>query len=129
MFISFINQEIGSDFRALYIEAESFFKRAEKKNCTIVLSQLFFDEIEKRCFLDKEKIIEKLKEFGLKIEISELKNEISIRKFLVKGIHSSDAVHSAIAIKEKCDCLVTFNIKDFEKILDKITVLLPSDFY
>ena len=89
VFISFINQEIGSDLRPLFIEAEEFFKTAERKNCTIVLSQLFFDEVKNHCFLDDEKIIERLKELGLKTEISELKNKISIRAFACAIVNSS----------------------------------------
>lgn len=129
VFISFINQEIGSDFRTLYIEAEDFFKRVKKKGCMLILSYLFFDEVKRKCFSDKYQVLKHFKEIEIKTEVIEEEKEIFIGKFVSRGLHYTDAVHVAVALKERCDFIVTFNIKDFQKVSDEIKVVQPSEFY
>ncbi|MBU2099816.1 type II toxin-antitoxin system VapC family toxin [Candidatus Micrarchaeota archaeon] len=129
VFISFANQEIGSNLRPLFIEAEQFFTLVKKKECILILSYLFFDEVKRKCFSDKEQVLGHFKEIEIKTEVIEPEKEIFIGNFVSKGLHYTDAVHAAIALKEKCDCIITFNIKDFEKVSDKIKVFQPSEFY
>jgi predicted nucleic acid-binding protein len=126
VFISFFNEEIGRHLRPLFVEAEEFFKKAKDKNQVIVLSELFFEEVEKLCFLDKNGVLEFLSKTGVKIELAQASGNISFSEFRNK-LHYSDALHAAIAVKSKCDCIVTFNAKDFEGVKSIIAVFEPSE--
>ena len=127
VFISAFKQERGRGVRPLFLEAEEFFERAKTKNATLVLSELFFEEVERHCFISKEETIARLKKTGLKIELAFIQGNIGL-KFFLKKTHWSDAVHAAVAVKCKCDAIVTFNIKDFEKIADLVRAIEPREF-
>ncbi|MCR4336022.1 MAG: PIN domain-containing protein [archaeon] len=128
VFISLDNNEIGRKLRGLFIEAESFFEQVKKKNSVLVLSKLFFSEVQKKCHSNKEEVLHHFKNSGIKTEVIEKIEELNLKQFENKGIHYPDSVHAAIAIKYNCDCIVTFNIKDFENIKDLIEVLEPLEF-
>ncbi|HLD59105.1 MAG TPA: PIN domain-containing protein [archaeon] len=128
VFISWINQEIDSNLRPLFAEAERFFEKAKEQGSTLVLSGLFFQEIEKKTYQNREAALAYFNERGLKTEIVESPKNLPLKYFLDRGMHFLDAFHAAIAIEKNCDCIVTFNIKDFEGISEKIKVFLPADF-
>lgn len=44
------------------------------------------------------------------------------------GIHYADARHIQLAIASNSDCIVTWNIRDFEKAGDIIQVKTPAEF-
>ena len=131
VFISLMNREIGRGFRGLFIEAEAFFRKAKDERHTILLSDLFFTEVENNIYLSKEEIIAYIKNMGVTIEIIMPKSEhaIHIREFMKRGLHRLDSMHAAFARLGKCNCIVTFNKKDFDKIKDLIPVFEPSDFF
>ena len=64
---------------------------------------------------------------NLKIKLLGKPKKENVLKFYHLGIHHPDYIHAAIAF-ENCDCLVTFNIKDFEKIRHFISLFSPADF-
>lgn len=55
-----------------------------------------------------------------------MKEKVPLEEFKKRGLHFSDSLHAATALKFECDCIVTFNMKDFEKIDDLIEVFEPS---
>lgn len=128
VFISAIKEEIGAKTRGLYIEAEKFFSKVRKENHSIVLSEWFFQEAKKFSHLNKEEIMQFFGKKEIKLEITKDATIESIEKAKKDGIHFLDAIHAATAIEQKCDCIVTFNVKDFEKAKDKINVFEPLDF-
>jgi len=127
VFISLVNRELDSNLRPLFIEAEQFIEKAKELNCTIVLSDHTLEEIQKISFNSKNDVIELFEKKQIKIEfINKEKQDIEKVKFFCRrGVHRSDAWHIALAIKAKCDCIVTFNKKDFEITQDLILAEEP----
>ncbi len=128
VFISLLDREIGRHIRGLFVEAELFLEKAKKQRAVLALSGLFFKEVEKHCYLNEQEVQEYFERIGIKTEKIETKEKLSLKEFLSEGMHFADALHAAIAIKNKCDCIVTFNTKDFQKIKNKIRIVEPADF-
>ena len=128
VFISMFNKELNGNLRGLFVEAEGFFELARRKGCVLVLSELFFKEVKKICRNEENEVLDFLAQRGLKVELAFAQGEVSLKKLLKQGMHSTDAVHAAIAIKVKCDCIVTFNTKDFQAVKNIIPVLEPLEF-
>ncbi|MFH1663884.1 MAG: type II toxin-antitoxin system VapC family toxin [archaeon] len=128
VFISAHKEEMGRNARGLFIEAESFFNRMQN-NFILILSEFFFAEVKKHSYLSMEEVLKYFNDSRIKTEIVGLKEKLLVKKYLKKGIHFSDALHAAAAIENKCDCIVTFNTKDFEKISKEILVLEPNEFF
>lgn len=108
------------------MEANSFFLSTSEKGDTIVLSPLFFDEVESKTRMIREDIIEIFTQLKINIELIQTKQEKVSKKILDLNIHFSDALHITYALEEKCDCIVTFNIKDFEKASIFIPIREPT---
>lgn len=128
VFISLIDREIGRQVRGLFIEVELFLEQLKKEGHVLVLSEWFFKEVKQACYLDKGEILAYFEKTGIKTEVVEQKEKLSLKEFTNKGLHFPDSLHAAIALKHECDCIVTFNLKDFEKIKDEIEVVEPSAF-
>jgi predicted nucleic acid-binding protein len=126
--ISALRGELGKGLRGLFVEAESFFERVMEKDHTLVLSKLFFKEVGEILFIEKEEVLAYLQSLKIKTETLESTKKLDYRKYLRRGMHFPDCVHAALAINAKCDCIVTFNVKDFTKVKDEIEVLLPREF-
>ena len=94
VFISFANQEIGGNLRPLFIEAEEFFNKVKKKECVMILSYLFFDEVKRKCFSEKKQVIEQFKYIGIKTEVIKPEKEIFIGFFIKKGLHGTDSTQT-----------------------------------
>ena len=125
-----MNREIGRGIRGLFIEAEVFFRKVKTEKHTILLSGLFFAEIEKKIYLDKQEVISQFTTLGVAIElIPNPEQTIRTSDFVKRGLHYPDSVHAAFARTGNCDCIVTFNKRDFDKINDLIAVFEPSDFF
>ena len=124
VFILFINSEVDKSFRGLFIKARDFFENVKEQKHFLVLSKLFFREVNKIIYLDKTAVLSEL--FGCKIKVvNTTKNDLILSNKL--NAHYPDSLHAAIAINNGCDCIVTFNIKDFSQISGSLNVLLPSD--
>ena len=128
VFISLMNLEIGRGIRGLFVEAEAFFRKAKDEKHTLLLSNLFFREVENKIFLNKNEVTDYIVKSGVRIEIISIQEKtVLTSEFTSKGLHHLDAVHVALAKAVKCDCIVTFNKKDFDKINNLIPVFEPSD--
>ena len=128
VFISLIDRELGRNIRGLFVEAELFFDKAKKEGHVLVLSDWFFKEVKKICYLDKEEVLEYFEKIGVNVKTVDLNEKVSFEEFSQKGVHFHDALHVAITLHFKCDCIVTFNVKDFEKASYKIMVFEPGTF-
>lgn len=127
VFISLIREEVFLN-RTLFDEALSFFERVQERKDTIVISELTLKEIKKIGYTEKEEIVEQIKNRKVKSEYIQSNYKIEFTKFEKLGIHIPDSIHVAIAIKERCDCIVTFNIKDFKLANSFIKVIEPSEY-
>jgi predicted nucleic acid-binding protein len=67
--ISSIKQEIGKDYRLLFFQAETFFEKILKEKHTLVLSALFFDEVQQKIPFSKEELLEFFSEKKIKFEV------------------------------------------------------------
>lgn len=129
VFISLNLQEIGGDFSGLFIQAQLFFNQARKNNDVVVVSKLALGEIQKKTSLSEEDIFSYLSEIGVSVELVVFdRDNLEFNRFMKMGIHTADALHIALAIKAKCDCIVTFNIKDFEKAGKYLRAVAPAEF-
>ncbi len=126
VFISVFNDEIGRNFRALFVDAENFLNKVKKDGHILVLSDLFFEEVQEIIYLGKNEVLSYLKTRNISTECVTGQNFEQVKHFINKGVHSSDATHAAIAVEHNCDCIVTFNTKDFEQIKDTISILEPA---
>jgi len=125
VFISYIREEIGRNYRPLYHEAEKLFEYCHDNSHTLVLSKLFFEEIKRMCYLNSEKAVELLTEKNLIVE--RIPNTTYVSKEILQlGIHRLDALHVTTAIENNCDAIATFNTKDFEKVSTKIKIINPT---
>ena len=124
VFVSLFKEEIDSNLRPLYLEAQEFFNYIKQKDILLVLSDLFFLEAHKCCSIDKNRIIDYFSKLEIPILIIEKEN----LAYPAKEIHYPDSVHAATAIKYNCDTIITFNTKDFEPIKNRIKILEPGEF-
>ena len=97
----------------------------------IVLSDLFFKEVEKITFSKSKEVMEMINKFGnlraIQIKTSEEDRIIARKLELETGIHYPDSVHLQLALKLNCDYIITWD-KGFEKAKQKINCLTPKDF-
>jgi predicted nucleic acid-binding protein len=127
MFISLVQEEIDSKHRGLFVEARDFFETAKKEKHPICISKLFLREVKKILFMNKKEVIQKLKTLGIQFEFIPNPAEDKIRFFKELKIHFPDYIHAGIAYS-CCDCIVTFNIKDFKNAEKYIPIFSPTDF-
>lgn len=128
VFISLIRSEIGKPFKPMCQYTEEFFLLCKNNYC-IILSDLTQNEINKITYLSKKEIIEFMKNYN--ITIAEVKtgktDKAKSNKIRELGIHYPDSLHIALALKAKADCIVTWNIKDFEKAAKLIESKEPTE--
>ena len=127
VFISFVKRENGRRVFSLGLQADLFFDNAKNEKNTLVLSELFFKEVKKTISLEPDEILNTLNEIGVFFETVEIRHEMVI-ELEKKGIHYPDSLHASTAILNGCDCIATFNKKDFEKINERIEIISPSEF-
>jgi predicted nucleic acid-binding protein len=128
VFISVVNVEIGRRTRGLFVEAELFLNIVRKEGHVLLLSKLFFDEVKAHCYFTKEDVFAYFQEKEIKCELAEELDNDFLRSLKKTAVNVSDAIHAETAIKNKCDCIVTFNARHFEKIKGRISVFEPAEF-
>jgi predicted nucleic acid-binding protein len=125
VFISYIKREMGFNLRGLFIETERFFETIKKGQHTLVLSPLFFDEVERKTKMDKKDILEELENLGVIVELINIEI-LYIHPYTKLGVPRTDAMHIAYATQSKCTIIVTFNIKDFKPAERHIKIVDPA---
>jgi len=127
VFISLIREEVFLN-RTLFDEAQSFFERVQERKDTIVISTLNLIEIKTKSYNTKKDLIENLTKRKINFKFIENTQNIESKRFEAIGIHRPDSIHVVLAIKEKCDCIITFNIKDFILAENFIRVMQPNEY-
>lgn len=128
--ISLINHEFGKAFEYMEQAVQEFLVECGEKNHLLVLSNLFFKEVEKTTGLSKEKVMEYFDGIS-RVEAAAYgrpEHEKAAELFRTTKIHFPDSLHAAIAIQNKCDYIVTWNLKDFDCVQDIIGSATPRDF-
>ena len=126
VFISYVQREIGFGWRALFVETERFFIAVKKHDHVIILSPLFFREVEKITYMKEEDVMAQLGGLNVKIEILKEITTLHISPYLAFGVPTQDATHIAYAVTSRCDVVVTFNLKDFQPAQKYIKTLSPA---
>ncbi|MFH1225279.1 MAG: type II toxin-antitoxin system VapC family toxin [Candidatus Diapherotrites archaeon] len=128
--ISLARQELGRGFRMLAQDSEAFLSLCDEGDHTLVLSDLFFGEIEKIISLGKADVIGLLKKYNAKTETAGEGNKSKEADKLQKktGMHFADSLHLALALDSKCDVLVSWNKGDFSAAEKFIRCLTPEEF-
>ncbi len=129
VFISLMKREVGRNIRGLFVEAELFFDKVVQRGHIVALSDLFFREVEQICYLNKDEVLKYFQKICVKTLLVEFNKKIRFEEFAKIGIHFPDSLHVAIAVHYNCDCIVTFNLKDFSKASEKIPAFSPGNFY
>ena len=129
VFISFVREEIDKAFNLRFQESMDFFKLCNQGKLEVVLSKLFFAEVQKITALKKELVLEEFKRLEIEIKETGTMPDEKLAFEIVKecGIHYSDALHVAFAIGNKADFIITWNRKDFEKTGKLVKCLTPSE--
>lgn len=127
VFISLIREEVSVN-RTLFDEALSFFEQVQERKDTIVISTLNLLEIKTKSYNTKEDLIDNLTKRKITFKFIENNQNIESKRFEVLRVHRPDSIHVALAIKEKCDCIITFNIKDFILAENFIKVIQPNEY-
>ncbi len=131
VFISALRDEIGFNFALLGRDSRLFFAACAKRSITVVISNLIMFEITKKIKLSESDIFGNLEELGVHFEFVITTDEMKVLAQKIQdetGIHYLDGLHVAIAIQKKCDYLVTWNMKDFEKTRNWIMPFHPESF-
>ena len=129
VFISFVREEIDSAFNLRGIDSENFFAWCRKEKHCLLLSELFFTEVEKVISLKKSDILEEFNRLKIKVEVFENNSSKNLISRIIKetGIHFADAVHAAIAIEKNASALISWNKKDFMKVYKFVKFLQPNE--
>jgi len=127
--MSFIKKEVDSALNFIYIDSANFFALCGKEKHEITLSELFFKEVKKVIFSEKEEVIAWLEEMELNLILVETCNDEKAGKISKEyNIHLADAVHIATTVANKSDAIITWNKKDFIKANKLIESFTPSEF-
>ncbi len=129
VFISFVREEMDSALNPRYIDSENFFASCRKEKCVLILSGLFFEEVERIISLKKEDIVSEFTRLRITVVIAEKKPLAASVSKVIKEckIHFADAVHVSIACENKADAIITWNKKDFSKTLRLMLCFTPSE--
>ncbi len=125
--ISSMREEMDCQLRPLYLEADNFLSKAATANIRIIVSELFLDEVKDYLKISKKDIYQYFTLKGTKTETVETNTDFA-RIMESKGIHFPDSVHASTAIASNCECIITFNKKDFKPAKKWIQILLPEEF-
>jgi predicted nucleic acid-binding protein len=129
VFISFIKKEVDFALNFRYVDSANFFALCAKEKHALILSDLFFKEVKKIIFSEKEEIIAWLNEMDLIfILVQTCSSEIAKRISKQSGIHLADAIHAGTAIENKSKAIITWNKKDFIKTNNLIQCFTPEEF-
>jgi predicted nucleic acid-binding protein len=129
VFISFVREEIDSALNLRFVDSENFFAFCRKEKCVLILSGLFFMEVERVISLKKEDILSEFNRLKIGIELVEKKPLRKLVSKIIKEtkIHFADAVHIAVACENKADAIITWNKKDFAKAQKFVPCFTPSE--
>jgi len=127
--ISYLRSEIDKAFNLRFQSSEKFFIACKALGIELIISKLFFDEIKKKIFLEEKDIKEAFKERGINTVFMGSTEKEKILKIMKETeIHFADATHIANAIEYNCECIITWNKKDFEKAEKIIPCKTPEEF-
>ena len=128
VFISFVREEIDLALNARYLETERFFAFCKKEKHVLIISDWFLQEVKKVICLDKKAVFEEFERLGVAADFINEKIDLGHVYKISKetGLHYTDAAHVSIALENKADFIVTWNLKDFEKAGKLIKCFSPN---
>ena len=130
VFISLIHDEFGKNLEFMAYRSEELFDRVLSCLHTIVVSKQVLMEISKITLLTEEELKKYFSRYRDKIKIVRptLKDFKLAEEFNKKHkIGKMDSLYILSAIKEGCDCIVTWNKKHFVVASDRIKILDPGE--
>ena len=128
--ISLINQEFGKAFEYMEQAVREFLVVCGEKRHILVLSELFFKEVGDVAGLSKEDVLEYFGGISSVqcVGFGQREQKEAAKLSHTTGIHFPDSLHATIAIQNKCNYIVTWNLKDFDCVEDIINSATPRDF-
>ncbi|MBN2127657.1 MAG: PIN domain-containing protein [Candidatus Diapherotrites archaeon] len=131
VFISFIKEEVDKALNFRYVDSANFFALCRNEKHELIVSDLFFKEVEKIIHLNKQDVIEELvNRRNIKIYFANKKPVKEQILIIVNryAVHFSDSVHIATAIENNAKFIITWNKKDFIKANQLINSFTPEEF-
>lgn len=128
IFLNYLFDEFGKITEFAVFRTEELLKKSIMGEHTLLTSDLTVSEIADISGLSELEVLKFLKQKRVivsKVEIRDVEkaNDISKRT----GIHKKDGIHTAMALKNKCEYIVTRDIKDFKKVSKLIRVCKPEE--
>ncbi len=126
--ISYVFQEIGKSNHVMFQEVSLWLEKCKAEEHLLVLSDVALDEIIKKTFLRPSEVFEVLQGNRFQVVMREKTDYMAASSISLRfGLHSADSLHAAIALRLKCDAIVTWNLKDFEKVASLVKSYAPSE--
>lgn len=109
VYISLVREEMGRHFQNLSYYSALFVAFCAKNNLTLVVSNLFFEEVNRVISLSQKDILEFFKEANVRVEQIQCPflHEEAERVMWQTGIHRADAMHVLLTKKSECLCVLT----------------------
>ncbi len=130
--VSLVREEINGNFRLFYRDSEVALSLCNRLGIKLIISFLFLDEVKNACGLNRQSALEILQKYASDVDFAEESQPSLIKKAyeLTRnfGLHRSDSIHAAIAKQYNCDLIMTWNVRDFEKIDVIIKCITPWKF-
>ena len=127
--IAYLLDEIDRAFNPRGQQVAQFFTVCRDTKSIFILSDLFYEEVEKITGLPEEGVNETLTRFGVPFEkINDTPGTKSKEIQRATGIHAADAIHTANAITAKAEKIITWNERDFQKVSHLIPIENPVAF-
>lgn len=131
VFISLVREEINGAFNLRFRDSEAFFSLCKKEKIIVVLSDLFFKETERVVGLKREHVLEFLEKYKLEFVFIETSKDIKHKAKEIRNqnaLHTTDALHTALALAAESRAVISWNKKDFEKVKSLIECETPLGF-
>ena len=129
IFIALIFDESGEKLNLMNHYSEQFFNETLEGKHELIISKLVIKEFCKITNLSEDELNEFVKHYCGKVKISNItsKDKEEANKIDSKFHNGfADSLHYVVAKRNKCDALVTYNVKDFE-FSEDLLILKPED--
>lgn len=130
--IAYLLREFGKMTDFMEQAFEDFIVFCEQNNHEIVLSDIFFKEVQKISYTGKEEVVNVIKRISSFIKIVDILSSSEEKSLANKieqetGLHFADSLHTATALKFHCDYIITWNKKDFNRAYRYVRNLNPKE--
>jgi len=129
--LSYFKRELGGITQIQMIRTEEFLVNCSENSHKLVLSDLTFDEVHNNGYLTQDEVEDILDRFGVNfMTVDTTQTDVNKARDIGRRttIHWPDSLHTRLALKSKSNVIVTWNMRDFQKVARLIDVCKPDEF-